>query len=304
MKPAPLALCLAFATSLASMTRAEPTPSPEVEERASATGPSRLDFAASLMREGDYFRAVTVYKEAAFFEEDARLRLDARYQIGRAYRLSGRYELALRAYSAWLASGGSETSRAGEGYAAMAASLLGMRAGAQAPYYLELAEAKGETSLSQLYRGVMAMQASDWPRASAHLEQAAGEAPTVKRAELARSMLSASHHAEGAPTRSPLVAGVLSTIVPGGGQAYTGHYVDAAQALVFVGILGGSAFIAYRYESSRDGGYPMTIAAVSLTTLFHAANILGAVKTADFFNRRQRELALEGAIPRAIRLDY
>lgn len=303
MKRAVIALGLAYATS-ASVARSEPPLVVDAEEETEGKEPTRLDFAAALMKEGDYFRAVTVYKEAAFFEADERLRLDAKYQIGRAYRLSGRYELALRSYSAWLSAGGKETSQAGEGYVAMAASLLGMRAGAQAPYYLELAEARGEGALAEIYRGLMAMQGSDWDRAKIHLDRAMEDEPRGERAKLARSMLEASERAEHASTRSPALAGVFSAIVPGGGQAYTGHYVDAAQAFVFVGLLGATSFVAYRYEAPRDSGYPMTIASLSLTTLFHAANVVGAVKTADFFNRRQRELALEGLIPSALRLDY
>lgn len=263
-----------------------------------------MDFAASLMQERDYFRAVTVYKEVAFFEGEPRLRLDARYQIGRAYRLAGRYPLSLRGYAAWLSAGGEGSDRAGLVYAGMAASLLGMKRGAQATYYLDLAEAEGELAIASLYRGALALEGNDWPLARSYLERTVEADPKGPGAALAHDMMMAADRAENATTRSPALAGLLSTVVPGAGQAYSGHYVDALQALGFVGLLGFTSLVAYRYEGSRDGGYPMTITAISLTGLFHVANIVGAVKTAEFYNRRQREIALDGVIPKALKLDF
>jgi len=263
-----------------------------------------MDFAASLMRERDYFRAVSIYKEVAFFASDPALRLDAQYHVGRAYRLAGRYSLSLRSYTAWLAAGGKDSSRAGAAYASMAAALLGMKAEPQAAPFLDLAEAKGERALAELYRGVSALRGERFSLARAHFERSLESDPRGPHAALAREMMAASERAEHAPQRSPVLAGIFSTVVPGAGQAYTGHYVDAVQAFGFVGLLGWSSFMAYKYEASRDGGYPFTIVTVSLTALFHAANVVGAVRTADFYNRRQRELAIGDAISKAVGLDF
>ncbi|HEU4535977.1 MAG TPA: hypothetical protein VFS00_17755, partial [Polyangiaceae bacterium] len=51
------------------------------------------------MRERDYFRSITVYKELRFFDDDPAARDFYTYQIGKAYRLSRRYELAVEAFA-------------------------------------------------------------------------------------------------------------------------------------------------------------------------------------------------------------
>ena len=58
---------------------------------------------------------------------------------------------------------------------------------------------------------------------------------TGQVASLAEDLDAATNRVAARKTRSPVVAGVASFIAPGAGQAYSGHWADAAQAFSFVG---------------------------------------------------------------------
>jgi TM2 domain-containing membrane protein YozV len=80
-------------------------------------------------------------------------------------------------------------------------------------------------------------------------------------------------------TKSPVVAGVLSAILPGAGQMYIGAYQSAALALIFNGLLLGTTL-----EFSRKN---MDVAALTSGTLFsmtYLGNILSATKGASQLN--------------------
>ena len=53
-----------------------------------ATHPGPTAFADALMRQGDYFRAITEYKRTLFESDDPELRRRCTLRIGRAYRKS------------------------------------------------------------------------------------------------------------------------------------------------------------------------------------------------------------------------
>lgn len=92
------------------------------------------------------------------------------------------------------------------------------------------------------------------------------------------------------PRRSTWVAAVLSTVLPGMGQVYSGHVFDGIQAATFVGAFGLSTWSAFLYDQSKGEGYGWTAATASVTTLFYAANIYGAWKTAEYYNQSQDQV--------------
>ncbi len=88
--------------------------------------------------------------------------------------------------------------------------------------------------------------------------------------------------------KSLTLAGILSTIFPGLGQIYSGHYFDAFQAIVFVGSLTVANYAAYKYDSKYNNNYILTIGLSTLTGIFYTSNIFGAVKTADYYNYKSK----------------
>jgi len=88
-------------------------------------------------------------------------------------------------------------------------------------------------------------------------------------------------------SRSPLLAGSLSLAFPGAGQAYAGHWFDGAQALGMVGFFGFAAYGTYLYDSHFSSNYVLTGIAAGVALIFESANLYGAAKTADYFNQNK-----------------
>lgn len=86
-----------------------------------------------------------------------------------------------------------------------------------------------------------------------------------------------------AKTKSPLTAGILSSILPGSGRIYTKDYTNALMSLLFIG---GSAWQSYR-RFEKNG-----ISSVSgwiyggISLGFYLGNIYGSVKSAKRYNKK------------------
>lgn len=84
--------------------------------------------------------------------------------------------------------------------------------------------------------------------------------------------------------KSPLLAGILSTILPGAGRLYTGDYGEAIASMVLTGIFG------YLAVSNFIDGYPRSgIIFSSIALFFNAGNIYGSVLSAKKFNQEEKE---------------
>jgi hypothetical protein len=84
------------------------------------------------------------------------------------------------------------------------------------------------------------------------------------------------------PTRSPFLAGVLSTIVPGAGRLYTGRLGDALTSLFTVTLTGWQAYDGFRRDGlSSVKGWTLG----TLSGIFYVGNIYGSVISARVYNR-------------------
>ena len=81
--------------------------------------------------------------------------------------------------------------------------------------------------------------------------------------------------------KSPLVAGLLSTVLPGAGQLYNGRPVDAALAFGLTGLTAwGSASLLLREKPEWAVGVPLALVAL----VFYTGNIVNAVGDAHRLN--------------------
>ena len=256
---------------------------------AAARTPTRADFAEDLLRERDYARAAGVYKELAFFASEPAQRAAYLYEVAQAERLGRKYELAIASFSAVLEAPGVTPSLAQRAYLQLATTALAMRVPAQVPLYLERATGPEFAPIARVLRGSAAAQEGRWDDARALYAHAAEGAPGTRIGALAREFEGEVAHASELPSRSPWLAAGLSALVPGAGQVYTGHYVDALQAFAFIGAFAVSSYAAYRFDASEGHGYALTGAMLSITAIFHATNVVGAERTARYFNERARD---------------
>lgn len=90
--------------------------------------------------------------------------------------------------------------------------------------------------------------------------------------------------------KSPVLAGILSGIIPGAGQIYTGHTFDALNSLTLTGLLGGTSGVLWYYEMERDHNdrnYFLPTFSTVLFSFFYITNIYNSVNSANRYNSFQ-----------------
>lgn len=87
---------------------------------------------------------------------------------------------------------------------------------------------------------------------------------------------------------APVAIG-LSAILPGLGQAYSGHHFDALQSLLFNLIIGGSTYLSWRYEvwdrDHADRNYSLPVISSTVFSVLYLANLWNAGTSASRYNR-------------------
>jgi len=89
---------------------------------------------------------------------------------------------------------------------------------------------------------------------------------------------------QSAKTKKPIVAGVLSAIVPGLGYAYSGHAQTGISALLVNGLLAYAT-----YSSIRTENYGLAVLTGIFNFTFYLGNINGSAKSATRNNNRKKE---------------
>jgi len=268
--------------------------------------PTRDGFAAELMAERDYFRAVTVYKELAYFSGDDSARNLYAAKIATAYRLAGKYELAIETLEGRLKSGTLDGPGKDAFYlqAALNNMHLGSWTGADGYLGSIPAEAMGPEALAA--RGCFFGLQEGWPEAAAAFAAARkslAAAPAWKpagsgldsmpKADAEAGLDGLVRWAEAGPAlphKIPELAVALSALVPGSGQMYCGHPIDGLQAFAFTVGSCLATYGLYRFDARQHDGYGWAWASASFTGLLYVANLYGAGRTAAYRNVRQSEL--------------
>ncbi len=86
-----------------------------------------------------------------------------------------------------------------------------------------------------------------------------------------------------APNRSPFVAGLLSTAIPGLGKIYAGKTAEGVVGFLYIAAMGLTAFDFYRGSGPQSA---LFISTASIAGIFYIGNIWGSVTTV---NRQNRE---------------
>jgi hypothetical protein len=163
----------------------------------------------------------------------------------------------------------------------------------QAITYFQDASKDGKNDSSLFCLALVAVEMSEWKTASHYYDQLANKSLSSEIRNLSAEFSQTLSRSGEIPHKSPLVAGLLSTFIPGGGQVYSGHYVDALQAFAFVASFSFASYLAYQHDKSSSSNYLLTAVSVSITGLFHLGNIIGAERTATYYNQRQRDIFLQ-----------
>ncbi len=240
-------------------------------------------FADFLYEQGDYLRAAGEYQRYLFYEP--RESEEMHYRIALCYRFAGQTEQAIQNFQMLLQAHpeGRFTSQA---YYQIGATYFLHDQFEQSVEFLRevlphVTDARQHAEAEQLI-GLSYLMQKQWSEAGQVFK-------TLQRSEVTsisqKAVVYHSYAEKGGdlPTRSPFLAGALSTIVPGAGRLYTGRISDALTSLFIIGLAGWQAYDGFQRDGlSSAKGWTLG----TLSGIFYAGNIYGSVISARVYNRR------------------
>jgi TolA-binding protein/TM2 domain-containing membrane protein YozV len=191
-----------------------------------------VDFAEQLMREGEYFRAITEYRRFLFYYPQDPRQAMVHFRIGLAFYRGQRYGDALQIFRE-VAQRYPNTSYGKQAWLWQGESLLQQaQYGAAAQVYIEILQQFPHDEVGQQARyqqGWTFLYRRQWQDAARQFQQVAPDSPLYRAAQhLAEEAIAGEQIAP----KSPVVAGALSAVIPGSGQLYNGRIGDALLAFL------------------------------------------------------------------------
>ncbi|MEK7790337.1 MAG: outer membrane protein assembly factor BamD [Deltaproteobacteria bacterium] len=238
-------------------------------------------FADSLFREEDYYRAITEYKRFIFLYPKHSQSDETKFLIGFSYLKGEKWDAALRYFSAF----SEKESRFSE----KAEFLIGQThflanrhptARTQWQEFLEKYPKSRLIDAAHYQRGFSFFLEEELERS----REAFKKVTAIASKEHAGKMIEEIDRWGDHPSRSPLLAGIMSAIFPGSGQWYTGRFWDGLSALVINGIFIYGIYASFDAELYAAGGI-----LAFFGTGFYGGNIFSAVSGAYKFNRNIKE---------------
>ena len=246
-----------------------------------------LIFAERLMREGEYFRAITEYRRFLFyFPDDPRYPM-AYFSIGLAFYRGEDYAEALQTFRE-VAQRYPDTDYGKQAWLWQGESLLrqGQYVAAER-LYTEMTERFPHDEIGQKARYQRAwtlLYRRQWHEAVTQFEQVAPGSDVYQSAQLlAHEALAGAR----LPMKSPVLAGTFSGLLPGSGQLYNGRLGDALLAFFL-----NSLFIIGAIEAVHSNAHVVAGILSFFELGWYAGNIYGAVNGAHKYNRHTTETFL------------
>ena len=248
-------------------------------------------FADALYRQGDYLRAAGEYQRYLFYKpQDADQIL---LRIAESYRLGGRIDRTIQFLQTVLQeyprSGVTDVARYEIGYSYFLTGQYG-----RSLRFLQEAQSaipEGETRWkAQQLMGLNYLMQKRWDEASrAFYQLGSQELPPDFRQRI-ETYRQYAETGKRLPTKNPVLAGFLSTIVPGAGKIYAKRARDAVFSMMILGIIGWQAYDGFQRDGTTSvKGWVFG----TLTGVFYLGNIYGSVVAAQIHNRQVETELLE-----------
>lgn len=245
-----------------------------------------LKFANYLYEQGDYLRAVNEYQRYLYYQpEDSN---QIRYRIALCYRFGGKPEHAIQIFKAFLEKS-EDTELISNSYYQIGASYFLMEQYEKTRSYLATSlqhisddRLHGE---SQQLIGLSLLKQQKWMEAENSFNGILNS-DILEVGRKAKIYSDFALQGRQLPNRSPLLAGLFSTVLPGSGRLYTGRIGDALNSMFIIGISGWQAYDGF----NRDGftsvkGWTLG----TICGIFYVGNIYGSVISARVFNDRMAD---------------
>jgi tetratricopeptide (TPR) repeat protein len=241
-------------------------------------------FADSLFQERDYLNAAHEYKRLLFLNPDAPQIDFIAFRVAASYQNAGKLENAIRAYQLLIDTyPKSILVKRAKNNIAQCHVLSGNSEQGLSSLKRFLSEHK-ESSLApraQFTIGMLHADKAEWTQASRVWSDVYSTYPETPFAEVSDRLARRIKNADTLPHRSPTVAGVLSALVPGSGQVYTGRTTDGLYTFVGMVVLGSASF--YYADQER---YEVAIPVGALSLFFYGNGIYQSIQSARVFNVR------------------
>lgn len=240
--------------------------------------PTQLQFADSLAADNDHYRAITEYKRFLFLHPDSPLVPQARLSIATSLIAGKRWKNADRSLEDLLSL-----------HPQSPEAIKGRH------IYADSAYERGEFGLArQRYRALAKRQTDaetlnytnfriGWSFLEQDKPQKARTSFSLLPQQQKDRLLEDLQTYQALPQKSPLIAGGLSTILPGAGQIYTGRLRQAALSFLLNG-----AFILGAIEAFNEENYAVGGILLFFEIGWYGGNIYNAVNNAHKHNDRAK----------------
>lgn len=255
-------------------------------------------FADSLFQEGDYLNAAREYKRVLFQNPHAPQSDFIAFRVAASYQNAGKLEHAIRAYRLLLETYPKSilVERATNNIA-QCQILLGDNEEGIAALKRFLSD-YSESNLAPLAHftiGMLHMNKGEWLQAGTVWNDVFVTYPESPFAEVSDRLARAVKTVDTLSRRSPTVAGMLSAVIPGSGQVYSGRTMEGLYAFVTVTLLS-SASIYYADRERYEAAVPVGL----LGLFFYGNSIYRGIRAAEAFNV-QHEVRFRTRIQQQIR---
>ena len=241
-------------------------------------------FADSLFQERDYLNAAHEYKRLLFLHPDVPQIDFIAFRVAASYQNAGKLENAIRAYQLLIDTyPKSVLVERAKNNIAQCHVLSGNTEQGLASLKRFLSEHKesGLAPRAHFTIGMLHADKGEWAQASRVWSDVYSTYPDTPFAEVSDRLARRIKNADTLPHRSPTVAGVLSALVPGSGQVYTGRTTDGLYTFLGMVVLGSASF--YYADQER---YEVAIPVGVLSLFFYGNGIYQSIQSARGFNVR------------------
>lgn len=265
---------------------------------------SQMDYAEFLMKDEDYFRAISMYKQIMYFSDDVVTRNFCLLQIAKAYHKGNRFKASIKFLSRLLNQSHLSASYLNRAQIYLGLNYYGLRSYTLAEDQLQKAVSTDTTGFASYYLALVELEKGNWRIAGESYERVSQKFGHTRIGILSKQLTEEVLKGEDLDSKNPYLAAVFSTILPGSGQFYCHHYYDGIQAFLYVGAFALATHAAYRYDRDFNKNYISTYIAFSITSLFHIGNIIGAQRTASYYNLKQKQRFLDQIRKKAFSIEY
>ena len=241
----------------------------------------QLGLGDAFMADGEYYRAVTEYLRYLYLFPEAERASYALLQIGLAHFRGGEYQRAIDYFARVRASYDPEHFAAAAYHEGLCYERLNQPDQAQDAFERAVVFDTAGVPAREALLGMALGRVRQGDLAGGRMELARFQAlyPQEPRAGSVTRALAEIDGQAAVPRKSPLLAGVLSAVVPGSGQAYAGRYRDGLVALLVNGL-----FIAGTAVAIDQENYATAAVVGGIGLPFYLGNIYGAANAAGKWN--------------------